>query len=367
MAIGTNDTAAAHGNHRVSITINAPVELVYTLWTKFENFPHYLNHILQVQTNPNNPLLQHWKGKIFGVEQEWDAEITNLTANHVIAWRSIEGFENSGSLTFERREPTNQLGGGTTVTVQIGYDPPLGIFGDVAEALWYKQRFDEGLEEDMTRFNQLCERIYGHMNDRVKDGESMETAMAEALSSEHISMEQNLPNSPEPAQYEMSYSPSPNIITTTELKNRLQWGEVGFTILDVRSSDSYQQGHIQGASNAPLEMIEEYVRQIVGPMNAKGDRQIIVYSESGDNLSASAARRLYELGHRQVFDYTDGFSAWISADQSVEMPSADQTLRKGLPERHDPERPVYDERVITASSRQSDSPKDKVEEQNQRI
>jgi len=367
MAIGTNDTAAAHGNHRVSITINAPVELVYTLWTKFENFPHYLNHILQVQTNPNNPLLQHWKGKIFGVEQEWDAEITNLTANHIIAWRSIEGFENSGSLTFERRESTNQLGGGTTVTVQIGYDPPLGIFGDVAEALWYKQRFDEGLEEDMTRFNQLCERLYGHMNDRIKGGESMETAMAEALSSEHISMERNLPNSPEPAPYEMSYSPSPNIITTTELKNRLQWGEVGFTILDVRSSNSYQQGHIQGASNAPLEMIEEYVRQIVGPMNARGDRQIIVYSESGDNLSASAARRLNELGHRQVFDYTDGFSAWISADQSVEMPSAAQTLRKGLPERHDPERPIYDERVITASPRQSDSPKDKVQEQNQRI
>jgi uncharacterized membrane protein len=131
MAIGTNDTAAAHGNHRVSITINAPLELVYSLWTKFENLPHYFHHILQVQTNPDNPLLQHWRGKIFGVEQEWDAEITTLTPHRVIAWRSIKGFENSGSLTFEQRESTNQLGEGTTLTVQIGYNPPLGVLGDV--------------------------------------------------------------------------------------------------------------------------------------------------------------------------------------------------------------------------------------------
>jgi uncharacterized membrane protein/rhodanese-related sulfurtransferase len=352
MAIGTNDTAAAHGNHRVSITINAPLEMVYKLWTNFENFPRYLNHISQVQTSSQNPLIQHWKGNVFGVEQEWDAEITTVTPPHIIAWRSIKGFENSGSLTFERRESTNQLGGGTTLTVQVGYNPPLGVFGDVAEALWYKQRFDEGLEEDMTRFNELCERLYVRMQERTKSGESMEAAMAEALGNEQISVD-HLPTSPEPAQYEMSYTPSPNIITTTELKNRLQWGEVGFTILDVRLPEIYQHGHIQGASNAPLAMLEEYVEKIVGPMRAEGERQIIVYSESGDDLSARAAHRLYELGYRQVLDYTDGFSAWISANQAVEMPSAEQILNKGLPEKHN-----YSEHTAAVSPEKSDIPKD---------
>ncbi len=358
MAIGTNDTAAAHGNHRVSITVRAPIELVYALWTRFENFSRYFHHILEVQADPADAPFQHWKGKIFGVEQEWEAKITNLTPCHIIAWRSVKGFENSGSLIFERLEPTSQLGGGTTLTVQIGYNPPLGILGDVAEAMWYKQRFDEGLEEDMTRFKQLCERIYGHMHDHVKAGESMETAMANALTSEQIAAEHNLASSPERAQYEMSYIPSPNVITTTELKNRLQWGEVGFTILDVRSLYSYQQGHIQGASNAPLEMIEECVDRIVGPMGAKGERQIIVYSESGDGLSASAAHCLRALGHSQVLDYVDGFSAWISADQSIESPSAEQILKKGMPEKRN-----YAERVMpsTVLNQESGSLKDQQE------
>jgi uncharacterized membrane protein len=167
MAIGTNDTAASHGNHQVSTTINAPLELVYTLWTKFENFPYYFHHILQVQANPDNPLIQHCRGKLFGVEQEWDAEITILIPHHVIAWRSVKGFENSGSLTFERRESV------TVLTVQIGYNPPLGILGDVAEALWHKRRFDASLEEDMARFNQLCERQYGHIHDHAKDTDSL--------------------------------------------------------------------------------------------------------------------------------------------------------------------------------------------------
>ncbi|UFP96649.1 SRPBCC family protein [Gloeobacter morelensis] len=338
MAIGTSDTVAAHGNHRVSIDIAAPPELAYALWTQFENFPRYFRHILEVRTAPENRLVQHWKGKIFGIEQEWDAEISTLTPNRVIAWRSVKGFENSGSLTFEPR-----AGAGTQLTAQIGYDPPMGALGDIAEAVWVKNRFDEGLQEDLTRFKTYCEGIYARIAERTGKGESMEAALQAVLAGEEGMIAQDLPTCIEPAEYDMDHAPRGGVITTTELTNRLGWGEVAFTLLDVRPLEAYKAAHIQGANAAPIESLEEIVREITASMSGESNRSLIVYSESGDGLSAVAAQRLLALGYTSVLDYTDGFAAWRSAGQPVETQTMGQIQSKGLPEREE-----YIDRVIAA-------------------
>ncbi len=354
MAIGTSDTVSAHGNHRVSIAIAAPPELAYALWTQFEDFPRYFRHVLEVTPNPNNRLLQHWRGKAMGIEQEWDAEITTLTPNRVIAWRSINGFENSGSITFERNLASDLDGAGTTeMTVQIGYDPPMGALGDLAEAVWVKQRFDEGLEEDMTRFKELAEGLYRKAAERIAAGEPMETAVRGILTTEGGITEQTLSTRIETGSYDMSHAPMPNIITTTELKNRLDWGETAITIIDVRPIEFFKEAHIQGANAAPIEVLEERVKEITAVMGAQaGDRQLIIYSDR-DGLSAEAAARLYAAGYQRVFDYTDGFSSWRSAGLSVETQSVGQIQAKGLPERSD-----YVERVTAAPSVNDNEPTD---------
>ncbi|AGY56548.1 SRPBCC family protein [Gloeobacter kilaueensis] len=345
MAIGTSDTVAAHGNHRVSIEIAAPPELAYALWTQFEKFPRYFRHIEAVRVDPSNRLLQQWTGKFLGTSQTWNAEITNLTPNRIIAWRSVDGFENSGSLTFERNEATEPAGEGTTtLTLQIGYNPPLGFLGDVAEAVWYKQRFDEALEEDLSRFKDLCEALYARILARRGEGDSLDAAMQATLIDEGIP-EQALPSKIERGEYEMNHIPYPGVITTTELGNRLAWGEVAFTILDVRPLEYYQQAHIQGASAAPLESLEERIQQITAPETSGWDRQIIVYSNRGDGLSALAAERLRAIGYSRVFDYVDGFEAWRSTHGPIETQTTGQIPSKGLPERSD-----YLERVTAAPS-----------------
>ncbi|WP_287129339.1 SRPBCC family protein [Candidatus Cyanaurora vandensis] len=335
MAIGTNDTTAAHGNHRVSIEVQAPQELVYRLWSQFERFPDYFRHVREVTVDPQDSSIQHWKGAVLGLDQEWDAQVTALTPYQVIAWRSISGFENSGSLTFEERQATNGTGSVTYVTVQIGYDPPLGVLGDFAEAVWVKQRFDNGLEQDLSQFKELAERLY----QQVGTGRSMDQVLNEAgiTSNPNDGREKAITT-----DYTTSHVPMPNIITTQEFKNRLDWGEVGFTILDVRPVELFKLGHIRGASSTPLEVLVEQVYAIAGKMEGGLDRQILVYGDQ-DGLSQRAAQILRAEGYTIVLDYVDGFSAWQAAGLPVETQSIGQIDAKGLPERSD-----YLDRVITA-------------------
>ncbi|MBC7879918.1 MAG: SRPBCC family protein [Anaerolineae bacterium] len=321
MAIGINDTESAHGNHRASIHIAAPLELTYSLWLHFERLPDYLHHILEVQIDPAQPNRQHWKTKVFGIEEEWTAEITSLIPNQLITWGSTDGLENSGSLIFEGDSEQTQL------TIQIGYNPPLGALGDLAEGLWYKQRFDEGLQEDLTNFKALAEA-----ESRKPKGEASVGTVP-------------LVSGAEPAGYEMSRTPGSNVITTVELKNRLQWGEVAFTLLDVRSADAYSRSHLQGANSAPLEVLEKSILQLTSSMTAPAERALIVYSEHSDGLSAQAAVLLRHLGFDRVLDYTDGFSAAQSAKLPLEFQSMGQIDHKNLPERQD-----YVERVISGPS-----------------
>lgn len=64
-------------------------------------------------------------------------------------------------------------------------------------------------------------------------------------------------------------------------------------IVDVRSEEEYNSGHIEGSINIPLDYIEQ--------INISTDRQIIVYCQSGSR-SEQAAKILMELGYEDVKD-----------------------------------------------------------------
>ncbi|WP_218081945.1 SRPBCC family protein [Anthocerotibacter panamensis] len=310
MAIGTSDTAAAHGNHRVSIAVQVPPQFAYRMWTQFERFPSFFKHIQEVTLDPKNPALQHWRGTVLGFDQEWDAEITTQVPEQVIAWRSVKGFANSGSLTFERTDA-----GATLLTVQIGYDPPLGALGDIAEIIWVSQRFDNDLEEDLTQFKALAERLYA----QTQNPEAITEAVLEearATQPPAVVGEKDIA-----VGYETSHIPQPNVITTQELRNRLDWGEIALTILDVRPLEAFRAGHIRGANTAPAEVVEERAYDLAGRVEQGMDRQILVYSDR-DGLSAQAATQLRAAGYTLVLDYVDGFSAWQEAGLPVETQAA---------------------------------------------
>ena len=127
------------------VTINAPVERVYELWTDFENFPSFMNNVQSVTRTGEKSL--HWKAKIGPFEKEWDAEIQGLVPNRTVTWRSTSGAENAGAVTLAEK------GNLTQMHVVIEYDPTwLEALGDALTRTLSRE-----VEEDLSRFKRLAE------------------------------------------------------------------------------------------------------------------------------------------------------------------------------------------------------------------
>lgn len=86
-------------------------------------------------------------------------------------------------------------------------------------------------------------------------------------------------------------------ISYDELQQLLHSG-APVTLLDVRTSGEYGEGHIPGAVLLPYDMIEQ---QAAALLPDKG-REIVVYCRSG-RRSAIAAETLGKLGYGRVRDF----------------------------------------------------------------
>lgn len=88
------------------------------------------------------------------------------------------------------------------------------------------------------------------------------------------------------------------------LKERLQWGEPAFTIIDVRDRESYNDARIMGALSMPME---DLVARAMGSLEP--NREIYVYGDSAEQ-AAQAASALRETGFERVSELSGGLSAW---------------------------------------------------------
>jgi uncharacterized membrane protein len=147
-------TGARQRTHvQKTLTVNRPLEEVYSFWRNFENFPRFMRHIESVRVIDERR--SHWTAKgPAGMTVEWEAEITSERPNELISWRSLEGSDvtNSGRVTF-RPAPGNR---GTEVRVEIEYSPPAGALGR-AIAWMFGEEPEQQVREDLRRFKQLME------------------------------------------------------------------------------------------------------------------------------------------------------------------------------------------------------------------
>lgn len=72
----------------------------------------------------------------------------------------------------------------------------------------------------------------------------------------------------------------------------------GALLIDVRTDQEYNEGHIEGAVLMPVEMItKEFAKDIITDF----DQIVIVYCKSGKR-SANAASELKKLGYTKVYN-----------------------------------------------------------------
>ena len=89
------------------------------------------------------------------------------------------------------------------------------------------------------------------------------------------------------------------------MKERLQWGEPGLTIIDVRDRESYLKERITGA------MLIEDVN------NLQKNREIYVYGSS-DEEAEKAADKLRQEGFESVSQIQGGIAGWKAIDGAIE-------------------------------------------------
>lgn len=139
----------SRGNSSVeeSTEVHVPVKTAYNQWTQFEEFPKFMDNVLEVRQTDDRHL--HWRAKVAGEEKQWDAEITEQVPDKRIAWRSVGGAGNSGVVTFHRLSDNE-----TRIMLQMEYRPegPVEKIGDVIGAVRMQarnslQRFKEMLEQ----------------------------------------------------------------------------------------------------------------------------------------------------------------------------------------------------------------------------
>jgi uncharacterized membrane protein len=145
-----------------SIEVNVPVRTAYNQWTQFEDFPKFMENVLEVRQLDDRHL--HWRAKVAGEEKEWDAEITEQIPDKRIAWRSVSGPRNGGVVTFHKLSDNE-----TRVMLQMEYEPENVVekLGDAMGAMRMQartslQRFKEMLEQRGTETGAWRGKIAQH-------------------------------------------------------------------------------------------------------------------------------------------------------------------------------------------------------------
>ncbi|MFH1756267.1 MAG: rhodanese-like domain-containing protein [Candidatus Latescibacterota bacterium] len=88
-------------------------------------------------------------------------------------------------------------------------------------------------------------------------------------------------------------------------------------IIDARSEEEYNEGHIPGALNVPHDRFVEfydYVSETI-PMDAT----VVCYCRSVTcDFSDHLAKELRILGYERVFIFREGWEAWVEAKHAIE-------------------------------------------------
>ena len=110
-------------------TIYKPRHEVYAFWRAWENLPRYARHLKRVEDLGNGRT--RWTTEGPSGDVSWEAETTVDVPNERIAWRTKTedtDVPHHGEVVF-RDAPMDR---GTEVIVNVNYDVPYGIFGELA-------------------------------------------------------------------------------------------------------------------------------------------------------------------------------------------------------------------------------------------
>jgi len=133
-----------------TITVNAPIDRVFDLMSRFESFPKFMEHVREVEViGPRS----RWRvDGPAGGELVYESEVTRLEPDRVIEWRTLPGqkIDHTGRVRFDETDL------GTRVHVELVYQPPAGVLGHaIAHLLGWDPK--ARMDDDLVRMKALLE------------------------------------------------------------------------------------------------------------------------------------------------------------------------------------------------------------------
>jgi uncharacterized membrane protein len=130
-----------------SIEVNVPEYTAYAQWTRFEEFPQFMEGVKEVKRLDAKRF--HWNAEIAGQDKEWDTEITEQAADQRLAWTSRDGDIKGWVVTFHQLSNAR-----SNIMLQLEYDPQ-GFAEHAEDALGVVSLRVQG---DLERFKAFIEK-----------------------------------------------------------------------------------------------------------------------------------------------------------------------------------------------------------------
>ena len=131
--------------HSVQVEVDAPIDLVWNLWSDLEQMPRWMKWIDSVEILENKPELSRWKLASSGFEFSWLSRILKLVPHQIIQWESVDGLPNRGAVRFYDRHTSS------IVKLTVAYAIP-GWLGKLMDNLFLGRIVESTIQADLERF-----------------------------------------------------------------------------------------------------------------------------------------------------------------------------------------------------------------------
>jgi uncharacterized membrane protein len=138
--------------HSVQVEVDAPIYLVWSLWSDLEQMPRWMKWIESVRILPEDPELSRWKLASGGLEFTWLSRILKVIPNQIIQWESVDGLPNRGAIRFYDRS------GKSVVKLSIAYAIP-GWLGRLMDNLFLGRIVESTIQADLERFREYAMKL----------------------------------------------------------------------------------------------------------------------------------------------------------------------------------------------------------------
>lgn len=138
--------------HSVQVEVDAPMTLVWSLWSDLEQMPRWMKWIDSVKVLEDNPELSRWQLATRGLEFTWLSRILKVVPHQIIQWESVDGLPNRGAVRFY------DLHGKSMVRLTIAYSIP-GWLGQMMDNLFLGKAVESTIQADLERFREYVTQL----------------------------------------------------------------------------------------------------------------------------------------------------------------------------------------------------------------